>query len=993
MKGSKKIVGLLLALVMMLSLVPTMAFAGTNEETPVYSSMSIYGDSLCLGFDAAAAASAMDPLTFDIRINASENKYPYSYPSVLAEKLGISPTDDLRNYGVCAAWSDDMYNMLTDVFWQYVIDGQSYDYYAPLPYDGDTTFVLPADFTGSRSQVDTTAEGYDVADPSTWVYTGAKDENDKKIKEDYTIPAGTEIKVAMNTPYEYEGVTYDYLQLNDAITSHNQYMYCTRDSYDADGYLKDNNGDGIINSADITFYPTVEKEFEGNWYGWTYTYTDWVADTDTYGDTLGEAIFCPLFTAYQYYKHDTDEHIQSDDLLMLAVGGNDIYHSIIDTGAFMSGDTSMLGQIVSVLSIALMTNGSSITAILNDENYSAYIEQLLGTNLLGSDFGDMMLSSETPVDLGDVQVGDLGEGGFDFGTTGSVDILSSLTGVMTAMGLEDTLSYWSTENVNAYMAEMIKNYKAYYTKCVEYMVANKKDSTPLVLVGNYNPFGMVNYLQMLAGALENGQLMQHLGEDGSALLTVLQGILGTSDVYSEIQGMDEQELQEAAETAQSELSGILGQLSALKGDLTDEQVDQLFCDLSFPLTVLVMGNGLSDVYTEMNNFLANLADEYADDGVIYVDISNAPANNRYDPHPNEKGHKWIAEKIYQAIVPTIDASIVPGGTGSGTITDEGTTNVALFGDKTYTFTPDKGSKLSAVFIDEELVDPQEYPEVYENGSYTFENVMKSHTITVQFDKTYNAHVCAVGVLNSYAKKSGAGWNYASGDIVYVDAGSRPDYEFAGWVNCGPTTVKLKDASASRTCFVMPCGNVCLMAIWKPIEYTLTFETNGGTPVEPVKGTVCSGPVDLRSHVTTRDNYTFAGWYLDAELTQPVDFIKLDKDTTVYAKWTPVDYTLTFETNGGSGVDSVIGNIESAPIDLTKYVPTKDGYTFVGWYADEALTQAITSVTLDHNTTVYAKWTPGVATGDHSSMALWAAVASISALLAVAFVLRNKKYHA
>ena len=67
------------------------------------------------------------------------------------------------------------------------------------------------------------------------------------------------------------------------------------------------------------------------------------------------------------------------------------------------------------------------------------------------------------------------------------------------------------------------------------------------------------------------------------------------------------------------------------------------------------------------------------------------------------------------------------------------------------------------------------------------------------------------------------------------------------------------------------------------------------------------------------------------------------------------YTLTFETNGGSAISKVTKN-KGTTIDLAQYAPTKSGATFEGWYADKGLTKKITSVKLDANTTVYAKWT-------------------------------------
>lgn len=68
----------------------------------------------------------------------------------------------------------------------------------------------------------------------------------------------------------------------------------------------------------------------------------------------------------------------------------------------------------------------------------------------------------------------------------------------------------------------------------------------------------------------------------------------------------------------------------------------------------------------------------------------------------------------------------------------------------------------------------------------------------------------------------------------------------------------------------------------------------------------------------------------------------------------VSYVLTFQTNGGSEISNV-SKTSGTNVGLSGYVPTRTGYDFAGWYSDAALTNAVTSVTLTKNTTVYAKW--------------------------------------
>lgn len=141
-----------------------------------------------------------------------------------------------------------------------------------------------------------------------------------------------------------------------------------------------------------------------------------------------------------------------------------------------------------------------------------------------------------------------------------------------------------------------------------------------------------------------------------------------------------------------------------------------------------------------------------------------------------------------------------------------------------------------------------------------------------------------------------------------------------------------------------------------LNYSLTFDTNGGTQIAEV--TAESGTdIDLGSYTTTKTGYVFEGWYSDEGLTNKITSIKLDGNKTVYANWveaTKPTYTLTFNTNGGSNC-SPLTKEEGTVIDLSAYKPTKSGYTFKGWYKDSALTQAVTSITLTANTTLYAKW--------------------------------------
>ncbi|WP_337928130.1 S-layer homology domain-containing protein [Anaerotignum lactatifermentans] len=108
-------------------------------------------------------------------------------------------------------------------------------------------------------------------------------------------------------------------------------------------------------------------------------------------------------------------------------------------------------------------------------------------------------------------------------------------------------------------------------------------------------------------------------------------------------------------------------------------------------------------------------------------------------------------------------------------------------------------------------------------------------------------------------------------------------------------------------------------------------------------------------------YTF---YEDSNFATPIDTATktYEKDTVIYAKekknssgsGSVFFWDLKFDTNGGSDIDTVT-EWEYSTIDLDDYVPEKEGYKFVGWYADEDLTKEIDEVYLTQDTTVYAKW--------------------------------------
>ena len=138
-----------------------------------------------------------------------------------------------------------------------------------------------------------------------------------------------------------------------------------------------------------------------------------------------------------------------------------------------------------------------------------------------------------------------------------------------------------------------------------------------------------------------------------------------------------------------------------------------------------------------------------------------------------------------------------------------------------------------------------------------------------------------------------------------------------------------------------------------ITYTIMFELNGGTADEVI-GYKASGSIDIPANLI-KEGHTFKGWYADELLTVLYDFsTRLSENITVYAKWEVNDYTVCFDTTGGTYiacVDVTYNTLISQPEN-----PTKVGHTFTGWFTDETLTEPfIFSFMPSRNITVYAGW--------------------------------------
>jgi len=152
---------------------------------------------------------------------------------------------------------------------------------------------------------------------------------------------------------------------------------------------------------------------------------------------------------------------------------------------------------------------------------------------------------------------------------------------------------------------------------------------------------------------------------------------------------------------------------------------------------------------------------------------------------------------------------------------------------------------------------------------------------------------------------------------------------------------------------IPAINQTYTALWDVNEYTITFNVNGGDAVSPQ--TYDFGAT-LSLPIPTKTDENFAGWFTDEALTIAFSGITMPSNSfTLYASWTTeaIDVTVSFESNGGSSVEDQVVELGST---ITEPTPTRTGYDFVGWFTDVELTTPwVFSNSVTADMTLYAGW--------------------------------------
>lgn len=174
-------------------------------------------------------------------------------------------------------------------------------------------------------------------------------------------------------------------------------------------------------------------------------------------------------------------------------------------------------------------------------------------------------------------------------------------------------------------------------------------------------------------------------------------------------------------------------------------------------------------------------------------------------------------------------------------------------------------------------------------------------------------------------------------------------------------LKLSDISPSQPLYVkisksggnrVNIDNLSLVTLYKSSTNVVTFNVDDTTNLELVKSNL---PISQPSN-PTKTGYSFDAWYLEDTFVTPYNFANnVTTDLTLYAKFIINQYTIAFNSNGGSSVTSIEQDYDTDVVEPTS--PTKDGYLFDDWYSDVELTiPYVFDKIPSENITLYAKWT-------------------------------------
>lgn len=229
---------------------------------------------------------------------------------------------------------------------------------------------------------------------------------------------------------------------------------------------------------------------------------------------------------------------------------------------------------------------------------------------------------------------------------------------------------------------------------------------------------------------------------------------------------------------------------------------------------------------------------------------------------------------------------------------------------------------------------------YSDGAFTqvaADKILKGSTGNLDFYAKWTPieYVITYNLFGGSYVGEGNPGNYNIEQEITLKTPEREGYVFGGWYTLSEGGERVEVIEKGTT------GNIDLYARWIHIS-TITFETNGGHPISSITktaGEAVSAPIN-----PTKDYYDFVEWYKDDALTIPYEFTVMpEEDITVYAKWTPTVYTITYVLNDGENDET---NPDTYTVETETIVlkdASKTGYTFIKWFDSAEYTNVVTEI--------------------------------------------------
>ncbi len=254
----------------------------------------------------------------------------------------------------------------------------------------------------------------------------------------------------------------------------------------------------------------------------------------------------------------------------------------------------------------------------------------------------------------------------------------------------------------------------------------------------------------------------------------------------------------------------------------------------------------------------------------------------------------------------------------------------------------------------------------EKAGYTFEGWYRTEDFRNQVSMllqgtTGNVELYAKFTVNVYTidyqlndgimTEDNAVTSYTVEDVVVLVDAWKAHYTFDGWY----ADVQLENKVENFD--VKQAENVTLYAKFTPVKYFITWDANGGT-LEEGYATEYTVEDNFDLAIAVKEHYVLDGWYLEKDFENKVNSLKeVLNDVTLYAKYSPCKYTVTYQVDGGVLAEGAVTEYTVEDGQIVLVVAVKEGYTFGGWYLDDKFDSKVESLdaSMGKNVTLYAKF--------------------------------------